>query len=132
MRIGWVPLTGVGGGVGAPVLPGPRTLAALGVAARSDLVPEWPNGPRPHGEPGDSGAVSPGVITREWTIAGLREPRASAVEETALGRRDHFLNSQLSWLDFNRRVLALAAAGTLPLLPRVRVLSIFRTHLDEV
>src|SRR2546430_17435942 len=69
----------------------------------------------------DSGAVSQGVITREGTIAGLREPRASAVEESALGRRDHFLNSQLSWLDFNGRVLALAEDGTLPLLARVQI-----------
>ena len=131
MQIQWVPLTEVVERIGAPVLHEPRTLAALAVAARSDLVPEWPNGLRSHGEPGDSGAVSPGVITREWTIAGLREPRASAVEESALGRRDHFLNSQLSWLDFNGRVLALAEDGTLPLLARVRFLSIFRTNLDE-
>ena len=131
MQIQWVPLTEVVERIGSPVLHEPRTLAALAVAARSDLVPEWPNGPRPHGEPGDAGAVSPGVITREWTIAGLREPRASAVEESTLGRRDHFLNSQLSWLDFNGRVLALAEDASLPLLARVRFLSIFRTNLDE-
>ncbi len=131
MQIQWVPLTEVVERIGSPVLHEPRTLAALAVAARSDLVPEWPNGPRPDGEPGDADAVSPGVITREWTIAGLREPRASAVEESTLGRRDHFLNSQLSWLDFNGRVLALAEDASLPLLARVRFLSIFRTNLDE-
>jgi polyphosphate kinase len=131
MQIQWVPLTEVVERIGAPVLHEPRTLAALAVAARSDLVPEWPNGPRPPGESADAGAVSPGVITREWTIAGLREPRPSAVEESALGGRDHFLNSQLSWLEFNGRVLALAEDPTLPLLARVRFLSIFRTNLDE-
>src|SRR5439155_409318 len=91
MQIQWVPLSEVVERVGAPVLHEPRTLAALAIAARSDLVPEWPNGPRPRGASRDSQAASPGVITREWAIAGLREGRPSAVEESALGLRDHFL-----------------------------------------
>src|SRR5439155_88351 len=35
------------------------------------------------------------------------------------------------WLEFNGRVLALAEDASLPLLARVRFLSIFRTNLDE-
>src|SRR2546430_6930377 len=73
--------------------------------------------------------LSPGVIAREWTIAGLREPPRSVAEQSIAS--DHFLSSQLSWLEFNGRVLALAEDATVPLLARVRFLSIFRTNLDE-
>src|SRR3989441_1267457 len=130
----WVPLAEVVELVGAPVLHEPRTLAALTVAARSELVPEWPSGPgrRGEGEARESSAVlSPGVITREWTIAGLREPPRPGDEQSIPSVPDHFLSSQLSWLEFNGRVLALAEDPTVPLLARVRFLSIFRTNLDE-
>ena len=42
-----------------------------------------------------------------------------------------FLNRELSWLDFNSRVLALAEDSELPLLERVRFLAIFSENLDE-
>ena len=42
-----------------------------------------------------------------------------------------FLNRELSWLEFNRRVLALAGDGQLPLLERVKFVAIFSTNLDE-
>ena len=42
-----------------------------------------------------------------------------------------FLNRQLSWLDFNARVLALGEDGARPLLERVRFCAIFSRNLDE-
>ena len=42
-----------------------------------------------------------------------------------------FANRELSWLDFNARVLALAEDNARPLLERVRFLAIFSINLDE-
>ncbi|MBB2991479.1 polyphosphate kinase [Mycolicibacterium iranicum] len=44
---------------------------------------------------------------------------------------DRYLNRELSWLDFNARVLALAADQSLPLLERAKFLAIFASNLDE-
>jgi polyphosphate kinase len=42
-----------------------------------------------------------------------------------------FLNRELSWLEFNARVLHLAEDQALPLLERLKFLAIFSTNLDE-
>lgn len=44
---------------------------------------------------------------------------------------DRYLNRELSWLDFNARVLTLAADNSMPLLERAKFLAIFASNLDE-
>ena len=44
---------------------------------------------------------------------------------------DRFLNRELSWLDFNARVLALADNPAVPVLERAKFLAIFSQNLDE-
>ena len=45
--------------------------------------------------------------------------------------RERLLNRELSWLDFNARVLELAADESIPLLERVKFVAIFSSNLDE-
>ena len=44
---------------------------------------------------------------------------------------ERLLNRELSWLDFNARVLALADDERVPLLERVKFSAIFSSNLDE-
>jgi polyphosphate kinase len=54
--------------------------------------------------------------------------KLEAAPEVAASR---YLNRELSWLDFNARVLALAEDRNLPLLERAKFLAIFSSNLDE-
>jgi polyphosphate kinase len=46
-------------------------------------------------------------------------------------RAEHYLNRELSWLNFNARVLAEAQDSRTPLLERLKFAAIFSTNLDE-
>ncbi|MGI8670153.1 MAG: polyphosphate kinase 1 [Aridibacter sp.] len=62
----------------------------------------------------------------------LTENAAEAVSPVLSVSDPKFLtNRELSWLEFNRRVLEQALDKTVPLLERVKFLSIFSTNLDE-
>ena len=68
-------------------------------------------------QPGDPAPEAPPAAT------------AAAVDNELPENR--YLNRELSWLDFNSRVLALAADTSLPLLERAKFLAIFASNLDE-
>ena len=68
-------------------------------------------------QPGDSAVGAPPAATPAAIDDALPE--------------DRYLNRELSWLDFNSRVLALAADTSLPLLERAKFLAIFASNLDE-
>jgi polyphosphate kinase len=128
----WVSLEDVVARVGSPLMREPRTLAALTVAARSDLVSEWPTAPS------GVAAIGPLLPLRDGgpTVRARTAPGPEAVRLSLPGERpslqpEHLLNAERSWLEFDARVLALAEDPTVPLLERVGFLSIFSSNLDE-
>lgn len=61
--------------------------------------------------------------------AVLEKPQAAAPPD--LGDSSLYINRELSWLEFNARVLEEALDAANPLLERVKFLSIFASNLDE-
>ena len=121
--------------VGSPVLRHTKTLAALAVASRSDLLPEWV----PTAEAAGSGrpdetdeGIDPVIASSRQTLAALRVPILPDEKLDSFHPvPDQFINQDLSWLEFNTRVLALVEDPSIPLLARVRFLAIVSTNLDE-
>ena len=65
------------------------------------------------------------------TLPTRAPSQAAGSEPALLPPSERFLNRELSWLAFDRRVLALAGDPALPLLERVKFLAIFAGNLDE-
>ena len=59
------------------------------------------------------------------------EQHPAAAEAPALDARELYFNRELSWLDFNERVLELAEDQNTPLLERAKFLAIHTINLDE-
>src|SRR5882757_675432 len=66
-------------------------------------------------------------------LAHNSDERSTGVAGAQTDLQDHalYLNRELSWLDFNDRVLQLAEEARLPLLERVKFCAIYTTNLDE-
>jgi len=101
-----------------------RVLAGRGPRQGGSLVPDG-SGPVPD-------LVAPGQVPD-----GVQARRRSTVDILPWHLRDaaqgpiRFLNRELSWLQFNERVLAIAEDPLLPLLERVKFVAIFTANLDE-
>ena len=82
----------------------------------------------PRGTSITGSAGANGVAARP-TRTQTPEPEVSLPGEELA--QDRFLDREVSWLVFNRRVLELAEDRDLPLLERARFLAIFASNLDE-
>jgi polyphosphate kinase len=105
------PATRGGGSQAEPDKPGPAappTSASTAVSPPAPPPPATGSGAAPISPPAPITAAAP---------SGLPD--------------DRYLNRELSWLDFNARVLALAEDTSQPLLERAKFLAIFASNLDE-
>src|SRR5712692_6924088 len=63
---------------------------------------------------------------RRFLMIALAQPAVVNLDDPSL-----YINRELSWLEFNRRVLEEAQDSSVPLLERLKFLAIFESNLDE-
>src|SRR5205085_2726353 len=64
-------------------------------------------------------------------VSSTTTPVHHRTRQVASAAHPPYLNRELSWLEFNARVLHLARDERSPVLERVRFLAIFASNLDE-
>lgn len=72
-----------------------------------------------------------GAVRTKKTKLGEAVATATSTPVIDLNDEELYLNRELSWIEFNRRVLDEAEDTTHPLLERLKFLAIFSTNLDE-
>lgn len=107
----WLPVSDALALAGQPALRDAGTLAALAMFA-SDDARDGPSAPPEHG----------GDPSRPLRVIEVG-PAATAPSQ--------FLNAEISWLEFNRRLIDLADDPATPLLAKLRFLAILASNLDE-
>src|SRR6202049_3500447 len=79
-----------------------------------------------HKPSGDTRMQEVAVLTQAPSNNGKASSAAPALDDPRL-----YINRELSWLEFNRRVLEEAKDPQVPLLERLKFLAIFSSNLDE-
>src|SRR2546428_1110324 len=69
--------------------------------------------------------------TEEESSSAVAAPEVVQTAHERFGDPKNFINRELSWLEFNRRVLEEAQDTAQPLIERVKFLTIFSSNLDE-
>jgi polyphosphate kinase len=114
----WMPLQELMDDAMTSAVHDPPTVAALGTLKHTELYTRL-------------AAYTLGATT-ELRTAELRAlPSISSEHDSDVGARIPLLDAEMSQLEFNSRVLAMAEDDSVPLLERLRYLSIVSTNLDE-
>jgi polyphosphate kinase len=82
-------------------------------------------------DPATARASAPATTPANGAAPGLRNLDSGPRASPALDPEIRLLNRDISWLEFNRRVLVQATDPRTPLLTRVKFLGIFSSNLDE-
>ncbi|WP_433299551.1 RNA degradosome polyphosphate kinase [Pseudonocardia sp. CA-142604] len=106
-----------------------RPVSSTTVPVRQE-EPDTDSRGRSDRRPGPAAPATVPAVTGTAAAVPVSPPARTIAPSSSLPE-DRYLNRELSWLDFNARVLALAEDPSQPLLERAKFLAIFASNLDE-
>ena len=116
---------------GDPGLPAPGSAPSAGPAAGSASAPSAPSSLSAAGAADTAGADAADDAAASAASADTAQVDPEDLLPPLKSFKNRFIDRELTWLDFNERVLEQAEDHTLPLLERAWFLSIFSSNLDE-